>query len=150
MVEYTRNANGDFECETCGRIFSKSRQSSAFYHLKKHMDDMKYECPICQKKFLFEKSCTMHRVSQHPDESADVAVASFKCPYEDCTYSGTTWANRRIHFLRRHCATECEKLRKEGNECAVCRKVFRSATAFMYHAAKCIDGSQIPYFNGII
>jgi hypothetical protein len=67
-----------------------------------------------------------------------------------CGFTATTWANRRIHFLRKHCKNEISTIRDENNVCKGCKKHFNSSTAFIYHAGGCINGTQIAYFQGIV
>lgn len=143
-LEYQRNENGDFVCPFCNKIVSKEKQNTMHYHLKKHSGNLPHECSTCGKRFAQKQSLDLHILWNHSEEKE-----VFECPVAGCEFTATTWANRRIHFLRKHCKTEIKNIR-DGNTCKVCQKNFNSPTAFIYHAAECINGTQIPYFQGIM
>lgn len=143
VLEYSRNENGDFVCEFCGKIVPKEKQNTMHYHLKKHTGDLPHECDKCDKKFAQKQSLDLHIMMSHTGDR------NFECPIKGCGFKACTWANRRIHFLRKHCKEEIEKI-QDGHRCRICQKEFNSSTAFYYHAGSCVNGSQIPYFQGII
>ena len=114
------------------------------YHLKKHSGDLPHECGTCGKKFAQKQSLELHIQWNHQEDKN-----IYECPVRGCGFKATTWANRRIHFLRKHCKDEITAI-QDDHTCKICQKTFNSSTAFYYHAADCIDGTQIPYFQGII
>lgn len=146
-IKYQRNANGDFVCQHCGKIVPGDKQNTMHYHLKKHMDDLPHACNICGKQFPFQQQLQIHIAARHGQDTEKTEI--FECPVDGCNFSSHTWSNRRIHFLRKHCANEVSKIKDENN-CKVCNKTFNSSTAFYYHVAGCLNGSQIPFFQGIV
>lgn len=143
-LEYQRNANGDFVCPHCGKVVPKEKQNTMHYHLKKHSGDLPHECGTCGKKFAQKQSLELHIKWNH--KPTDEIL---ECPVAGCNFTSTSWSNRRIHFLRKHCKDHIEEI-QDGHTCKACHKTFNSSTAFFYHAADCIDGNQIPYFQGIM
>ena len=147
VLEYQRNANGDYVCPHCGKVVPKDKQNTMHYHLKKHTGDLPHECNTCGKKFAQKQSLELHIQWSHQNKD-DQEI--FECPVAGCGFTATTWANRRIHFLRKHCKNEISTIRDENNVCKGCKKHFNSSTAFIYHAGGCINGTQIAYFQGIV
>jgi hypothetical protein len=144
-IEYQRNANGDFVCQFCGKVVPKEKQNTMHYHLKKHSGDLPHECGTCGKKFAQKQSLDLHIQWNHEKDTQ-----IFECPVKGCGFTATTWANRRIHFLRKHCKEEINAIHDENHRCKACHKTFNSSTAFFYHAGDCINGTQIAYFQGVI
>jgi hypothetical protein len=146
-IEYQRNANGDFVCQHCGKIVPKEKQNTMHYHLKKHLNEVPHMCNTCGKCFPFKQQLLIHIHARHGhnDETTEI----FECPVQGCAFRAHTWANRRIHYLRKHCINEISDI-KEGNTCKVCTKTFNSSTAFFYHVGACLDGTNIPFFQGIV
>lgn len=144
-LEYQRNADGDFVCPFCGKVVPKEKQNTMHYHLKTHAGDLPHKCATCGKGYAQKQSLDLHILWNHQKDKNIV-----ECPVKGCGFKATTWANRRIHFLRKHCKAEVSKIHGDGHTCKVCQKSFNSSTAFYYHAGDCIDGNQIQYFQGII
>jgi KRAB domain-containing zinc finger protein len=150
-IKYTRNKNGDFVCGFCNKIVPKDKQNTMHYHLKKHSGDLPYECTTCGKRFTQKQSLELHIQVRHPTVPtvANNQPKEYQCPVEGCHYSDHRAANRRIHFLRKHCLKEINKVR-DGNSCKVCNKHCNSQSSFFYHIGKCLDGSNIPFFKDIV
>ena len=129
---YKKNADGDFVCTTCSAV--KKNKNTMHYHMKKHEGHLPFECNICKKEFLQSQTLAVHMAAKHAKEEA----AALKCPC--CPYKTLTKANRVIHFIRKHCAADIEKLAAVDHTCPTCKKVCNSNTAFLYHmASSCIS-----------
>jgi hypothetical protein len=149
-IQYTRNENGDFVCPFCAKVVPKDKQNTMHYHLKKHSGDLPHECETCGKKFAQKQSLELHIQVRHADMiDDDEDIQKFECPVPGCGFSSHTFANRRIHFLRKHCSKQVEKIR-DGKACKHCQKEFKSSSAFYYHVGSCVSGTNIPHFNDMV
>ncbi len=132
---YTKNAAGEYVCPICQA--TKKNQNTMHYHLKKHEGHLPFECPTCKKEFLHSQTLAVHIAAKHSKEEA----AALKCPC--CPYKTQTKSNRIIHFMRKHCAEDVEKLGPKDNTCPTCAKVCNSSTALLYHLSTgCITLSE--------
>jgi hypothetical protein len=91
-----------------------------------------------------------HMAARHPEVNANAVHEIFKCPIDGCTFEAFTKANRRIHFLRKHCRdilnNYCEEVlieEKKCLKCVTCSETFNSNTAFHYHCGKCFLNHNI-------
>jgi KRAB domain-containing zinc finger protein len=133
--EYIRNEQGLFVCPHCK--VTKTRQNTMHYHLKKHEGKLPFQCSTCKKEFQFQQTLDLHRLAKH----CDVTDKKFKCPFANCEFQSLTEGNRRIHFLRKHCAEDIQRIQDANNQfqCTACKKSFKSSTAFHYHASSCVN-----------
>jgi hypothetical protein len=143
-MKYTKNENGDFVCPDCGVV--KKNQSTMFYHMKKHEEELNYVCKACKKGFLQKQTLDLHMRSKHPELVKDTNTTDkkFKCPFDNCEFSALTKGNCVIHCLRVHFQDEINEMMAKDNEtkmiyCNECNKEFSSACAFYYHCKTCID-----------
>ena len=149
-IEYTRNEDGDFVCPHCAKVVPKTKQNTMHYHLKKHAGDLPHECDTCGRKFAQRQSLELHIQVRHADMLEDEEdVQKFDCPVEGCEFSAHTWANRRIHFFRKHCTKQVKAL-KDGNSCKGCNRTFNSPSAFFYHLGGCLNASEIPFYRQVV
>jgi len=106
--------------------------------MKTHEGRLPYECNFCTKEFLQAYTLEIHKKTQHEREENDL----LHCPFDKCCFKGTsTKSNLLIHFMRRHCFKETEKILEINDEiyhCKQCGKDMKSSTAFYYHAVSCI------------
>jgi hypothetical protein len=130
---YTKNDEGLFVCPTCQA--TKKNQSTMFYHMKRHQEEISHVCKICDKGFLQKHTLDLHYQSKHP-ERAKKEEKTFLCPCDDCGFSSLTKGNTIIHYIRVHCAEEMKRImRQEGKmyHCEACKKEFKNSCGFMYH-----------------
>ena len=128
--EYQKNEAGDYVCGQCG--VTKRNQNTMHYHLKRHEGKLPFECEFCSKGFLQASTLQLHVAARHAHESA----ARLCCPL--CPYKTLTKANRVLHYIRKHCASDLAAFSagsKEGMACAGCGKACRSQTSYLYHIA---------------
>ena len=147
---YQKNADGLYVCSLCGE--TKNRQNTMHYHMKTHEGRLPYECNFCAKQFLQAYTLEIHKKTQHEREENNL----LHCPVEKCCFKGTTTkSNLLIHFTRRHCHKEVEKILQMNDDvynCKQCGKNMKSSTAFYYHALSCItieDTTVSGYLNEI-
>jgi len=131
---YQKNAAGEFVCTICSEV--KKNQNTMHYHMKRHEGHLPHTCPTCKKEFLHAQTLAVHIAAKHSKED----TASLKCPC--CPYKTLTKANRILHFMRKHCGEEVEKMAIKDNTCPTCEKVCNSSAALLYHLSTgCI---QLP------
>ena len=134
---YKRDENGLFICPHCPE--KKKNQNTMHYHLKRHDGDLPFECATCKKKFQFQRTLDIHRAAKHKESAEAKTAVFYKCPIDGCQFQTLTQGNRIIHYVRKHCKAEVDKILAEENlGCKVCKKEFQSNTAFYYHASDCI------------
>jgi len=126
-MTYIRNAKGEFVCPDCGVI--KERQNTMFYHMKKHLGELKHVCTECSKGFIQKSGLTQHMLQAHP---APEDLPSWSCPC--CDHVSRMKANLMIHIGRKHGDGWIPPL---NNDCTGCDRSFSSATAYYYHAVTC-------------
>lgn len=61
------------------------------------------------------------------------------CP--KCDHSARTKANLLVHFARTHCTALIPAWNKAEPTCVGCNNSFASATAYYYHAIRCLAPS---------
>jgi len=138
-MKYIKNDEGNFVCPDCGAV--KRNQSTMFYHMKKHEEELKYTCKACKKGFFQKQTLDLHMRSKHPEllKNTEVdASKKFKCPYDNCEFTSLTKGNTVIHCLRFHFQEEINNIMLRDNEsktinCVECQKEFYSSCAFFYH-----------------
>lgn len=153
---YARDATGHLLCEECGfkpkatERHPKGNPSTMHYHLKKHQGDFAHVCAVCQKGFLHKLTLDTHRAARHPTVQQET-VELYMCPVVNCDFESLTKANRRIHFLRKHCHDQVVNYQedlvvdsKKMIRCGCCRhETFKSGTAFHYHIGRCMLNNEI-------
>jgi len=129
---YQKNNNGEYVCHICQAV--KKNQNTMHYHLKRHEGHLPFECSTCKKEFLHAQTLAIHMAARHSDHDA----ATLKCPL--CPHKTLTKANRIIHFMRIHCATEIADLKATDHTCPRCSKACNSSTSFIYHLSSgCLE-----------
>ena len=145
-LKYQKNEEGNFVCPDCGAI--KRNQSTMFYHMKKHQEELTHTCKECKKGFLQRQTLDLHIRSRHPEllknSQAEDNCKKYNCPYDNCEFSSLTKGNTVIHCLRVHFQEEIYRLMNKDEEtkiisCNECQKEFGSSSAFFYHAKKCLQ-----------
>lgn len=144
-LKYIKNDEGNFVCPDCGAV--KRNQSTMFYHMKKHEEELTYTCKECKKGFLQKQTLDLHIRSKHPEllkKSELDASKKFRCPYDDCEFTSLTKGNTVIHCLRVHFQDEINNMMLRDNEtktisCIECQKEFASSCAFFYHCKSCLS-----------
>jgi predicted SprT family Zn-dependent metalloprotease len=88
--------------------------------------------------------------ARHPEVKQN-PVEVYKCPFDQCEFESLTKANRRIHFLRKHCHEQVVQFQgetvvegKKMIQCGSCNETFKSGTAFHYHIGSCIITKNVP------
>ena len=138
-MKYIKNADDEFVCPICS--ITMKRQNSMHYHMKKHYEDMKYECKICDKAFMQKQTLENHIHSKHP-EQVECVQKAFVCPFPDCEFEASTKGNCIIHCIRIHYQDEIKEVlsvNEKKYDCSNCSKSFASMSSFYYHCKKCID-----------
>jgi uncharacterized C2H2 Zn-finger protein len=134
-MTYVRSADGTgFVCPHCGIV--KRRQNTMFYHMKKHLGEARYVCPVagCGRAFIQKSGLTQHTAQCHP--VADTPLWS--CPCEDCGHTARMKSNMTVHIARIHGGGVIPPAESSGpTACARCDRLFSSGTAYYYHAGKC-------------
>ena len=138
-IKYTKNTDGYFVCPNC-QVTMKN-QSSMHYHMKTHLIEMNYECKHCDKSFLQKQSLVVHMRFKHPTEIKE--MIAFECPFE-CDFKSPVKGNCVIHIIRVHFQDELKEIMHPQADtkmifCSGCDEEFKSNSAFIYHAKKCID-----------
>ncbi|XP_075156133.1 transcription factor grauzone [Haematobia irritans] len=105
-----------YRCEDCNRTFA-DRQSMRNHFLIKHQkeEDKKFECLLCNKKFVKKYLLEQHKMFSHRDRSTTC---------KSC--------NRRfdtVEALVEHNKEHCNY----GTMCDICAKVIRGPAAFKRH-----------------
>jgi tRNA(Ile2) C34 agmatinyltransferase TiaS len=139
-LTYTKNEDGEFVCPHCN-IVAKN-QNTMHYHLKKHMNDLKYECKECDKSFLQKQSLLVHMRFKHSEKEEN----AFQCPFE-CEFTSPVKGNCVIHIIRVHFQDELQQIMFPQADtktvlCGACNEEFKSNSAFMYHCKRCLDLSD--------
>ena len=148
--KYIKNDEGFFVCPNCNVV--KEKQNTMYYHMLKHEGKLPYECSMCNKEFLQKTALDVHKASKHKDESKNKSEV-YLCCFDNCKFSAITKANRRIHVIRKHFKDEIDTILDENNNCNCCKKEFKSATSFYYHAVDCIktnDQAKQKIINAIL
>ncbi len=136
VFEYTRNEQGLFVCPHCK--VTREKQNTMHYHMKKHEGKLPFQCSTCKKEFQFQQSLELHRLAKH----CDIVKKKCKCPVSDCDFQTHQDGNLRVHFLRKHCMDDIQRILQNTNnmfQCTACKKSFKSSTAFHYHATSCVN-----------
>jgi KRAB domain-containing zinc finger protein len=148
--EYFKNKEGDYVCKFCDKTTAK--QSTMHMHYKaKHSGELPFVCDICDRRFSQKQILDLHTRARHVDNDQ---VEKYQCPC--CDFESQSFANRIIHFTRKHCRDYLDDMKDgTGNEitCTECQKTFKSSTAFYYHAGKCLDSIQgitIPHLDEVL
>jgi hypothetical protein len=154
---YQRDANGNLMCDQCDfkpkptAKFAHGNPGTLHYHMKsKHDGDFAHVCPVCQHGFLHKITLDTHVTARHPDHEQKTVLKLFDCPVNGCDFQAFTKANRRIHFLRKHCheivmqnliINQVEN--KRQFTCKCCQQNMKSSTSFHYHIAKCLVDNNV-------
>ena len=127
-LTYNRNDAGLFTCPYCDKI--TTRQNTMFYHLKKHAGILDYKCSVsgCTKAFIQKSGLQQHMKQVHPSIENQPLL---NCP--DCSHSCRMKPNMDIHIARKH----SPHIPVYTGTCEGCKKSFKSATAYYYHAVLC-------------
>lgn len=80
-------------CNICGKSFS--RQLGLELHMRRHNDDARLKCDICQKAFLTRQMLKEHFV-------VHTGAKPFTCKYRDCGKTFGFSAGRRNHYRYMH------------------------------------------------
>lgn len=156
---YKRDENGNLMCDKCEfrpkptAKYPHGNPGTLHYHMKsKHEGDLAHVCQHCQRGFLHKLTLDTHIAARHLQEDQKKNVEYFTCPVENCDFKSLTKANRRIHFLRKHCqevvakymqSVNGEKDSQDKYSCNCCSEIFKSSTAFHYHIGKCLVDHNI-------
>lgn len=153
---FKRDANGHLMCDRCEfkpkptPKHPLGNPSTLHYHMKKHEGDYAHICKVCNHGFLHKLTLETHMAARHPEQNTGKQLEKFRCPVEGCDFESVTKANRRIHFLRKHCSdavmkhmTEVSVENKKEIQCSCCSERFKSNTAFHYHIGKCLVDHNI-------
>jgi uncharacterized C2H2 Zn-finger protein len=137
-MKYTKNDNGEFVCPQCDT--TTKNQNTMHYHMKRHMNDLKFECKHCDKVFLQKQSLTVHMRFKHADELKE--STAFQCPF-DCEFTSPVKGNCLIHIIRVHFQEELRDIMIQQPEtktvlCSGCDEEFKSNSAFIYHSKRCL------------
>ena len=138
-MTYIRNDKGEFVCPECNVI--KARQNTMFYHMKKHIGEMRHACtePGCGKAFIQKSGLQQHMMQMHSPEN----VVPLSCPC--CDHTCKMKANLLIHIGRKHGGDWIPSM--DAGSCTGCKKLFSSPTAYYYHAVQCFQApSNIAEF----
>ena len=146
LPKYQKNANDEFVCPHCQVV--KKKQNTMHYHIKRdHEKDFPYDCKQCpnKPKFLQRSSYLHHLATNHPDtphpserDANPYAKIQFSCP--SCEHKTHTKSNLAIHFVRTHCPSIPNYTKDDP--CVNCQKVFRSSSAYLYHASTCFHAQE--------
>lgn len=154
---HKRDGSGHLICEKCGfkpdptPTHPKGNPSTMTYHLQKHDGNFTVKCSICKWTCLHKQTLDNHMATRHP-ETLKVKPTKYKCPVANCPYDTIKKADRRIHFVRKHCQEALAKYQKlmkvEDKEqpqfqCLCCQETYNSTTAIHYHLAGCWLKHQI-------
>lgn len=134
MTKYLKNDEGLFVCPDCGE--TKERQNTMFYHMKRHTGAFDYPCKEagCDKAFIQKSGLQQHMMQVHRKETG----SQWSCPC--CPRTCTMKNNMMIHIGRMHGSgwiPEAES--KVDCLCTGCKGVFKSDTAYYYHAVTCFQ-----------
>lgn len=156
VFEYMKNDNGDFVCQHCENyVVPHNKQSTMNMHYHaKHSGDLPHGCNHCTRRFLSRISLEQHIQTNHMDRAVRAETAeTFECPFEGCNYTAYTAGNRRIHFLRKHCAKDVQDIMVKTDtsyQCTECQEIYKSSTAFYYHAGKCLHATVSPHLTEVM
>jgi tRNA(Ile2) C34 agmatinyltransferase TiaS len=142
-IKYAKNNDGLFVCPQCHT--TAKNQSTMHYHMKRHMNDLKYDCKHCDKTFLQKQSLDVHMRFKHTKE-VEKADEAYECPF-DCEFSSPVKGNCVIHIIRVHFQEELQQIMYPQADtkmilCGGCNEEFKSNSAFIYHCKRCLDLSE--------
>jgi len=155
---YKRDENGHLMCghDKCSfkpkstPTHPNGNPSTMHYHMKKHAGDFAHVCSVCKHGFLHALTLQTHMAARHPEIRQQTTVEVYKCPLDNCEFESLTKANRRIHFLRKHCREQVSNYQteiivdnKKVIQCSCCSEQFKSGTAFHYHIGSCMISKGI-------
>lgn len=155
-IEYVKNDAGEFVCQHkgCGKV--TKLQNTMCYHVKRHMNDFKFNCKDCSMGFIQKSAYLHHMAAKHPDIK-DVCLddnEKIKNPYTDkvykcgiCEHSARTKANALVHYARLHAEGWIPAFNKEKPECSHCKKEISSVASYLYHCTGCIPATRIHRDN---
>ena len=157
---YTKDENGHLMCnyEKCSfkpkatPAHPNGNPSTLHYHIKtKHTGEYAHVCSVCKHGFLHALTLQTHMAARHPEVRQQNPAELYKCPLEGCEFESLTKANRRIHFLRKHCHEQVVQYQgdaivdgKKMIQCGCCNETFKSGTAFHYHIGSCMILKNVP------
>lgn len=142
--KYTKNDNGLFICEHCGK--TTIHRSTMFYHYQKHDNNKDFECEFCDFTALTQQILDLHRESRHRDQINETEMRPIvKCSYLGCKFQDIRKGNTITHFMRAHMSQEVAAiLNKEKTEhgtefcCRTCDERKKNLGSFLYHSVGCI------------
>jgi len=138
-IVYIRNDSNEFMCPFDSCSFVTDRQNTMHYHQKNHAGDKPHVCSVCPKKFVQKSGLDQHMAQVHRDVAHPgniYADVSWSCPC--CDHSAKMKPNMRVHIMRKHCTTWVPPM-ADDKSCISCSKIFKSPTAYYYHAATCFE-----------
>jgi hypothetical protein len=138
-IVYIRNDSNEFVCPFDSCSFVTDRQNTMHYHQKNHAGDKPHVCSVCPKKFVQKSGLDQHMAQVHRDVTHPgniYADVSWSCPC--CDHSAKMKPNMRVHIMRKHCSASVPPM-ADDKSCISCSKVFKSPTAYYYHAATCFE-----------
>jgi hypothetical protein len=138
-IVYIRNDSNEFVCPFDSCSFVTDRQNTMHYHQKNHAGDKPHVCSVCPKKFVQKSGLDQHMAQVHRDVTHPgniYADVSWSCPC--CDHSAKMKPNMRVHIMRKHCSASVPPM-ADDKSCISCSKIFKSPTAYYYHAATCFE-----------
>ena len=89
--------------------------STMHYHIKtKHTGEFAHVCSVCKHGFLHAMTLQTHMAARHPEVRQATTLETYRCPLDNCDFESLTKANRRIHFLRKHCREQVAQYQMES------------------------------------
>jgi len=151
---YMRDSDGHLQCSYDKCSFKPKatpahphgNPSTMHYHIKtKHTGEFAHVCSVCKHGFLHAMTLQTHMAARHPEVRQATTLETYRCPLDNCDFESLTKANRRIHFLRKHCREQVAQYQmeslvdgKKSIQCGCCNEQFKSGTAFHYHIGSCM------------
>ncbi|KAK8743789.1 hypothetical protein OTU49_001268, partial [Cherax quadricarinatus] len=119
-----------FVCTFEGCNWSFQSASKLSRHQRKHTNDRKFTCPICQKSFLRSEHLKGHLLIH-------TGVRNFQCPIEHCNAKFTAKSSLYVH-LKKHEGKTKDNNNKVTYHCPIdtCDKSYNSKFNLRQHMLK--------------
>jgi len=141
-MKYEKTEAGNYKCPMCDKTFVNNSTCS-MHVTTQHKNEYNYTCQECPKKFKTKLLLKQHITNSHCEPS-------FECIYPDCNVKCKTKSKMKYHYVRTHMDISKMYTNTEValfKECLTCNEKF-SGTNITNHVSSCNYNS--PFWNGLL